>query len=102
MRFFLEGYRRLITHPRYGIWVVLATLLYLISPFDLFPDFAPVFGQIDDVALIVLMVSAVSQWLSQQFLASQEADPFAEAPLEEDAAQQTIDIDAVEVESSES
>lgn len=101
MRFFIEGYRRLITHPRYGIWVILGSLLYLISPLDIAPDLLPIFGQIDDVALIVLMISAASQWFSQQFLASQPANSMADNQSEEGSFQQTIDIDAVEVESTE-
>ncbi|MEO1295911.1 MAG: DUF1232 domain-containing protein [Cyanobacteria bacterium J06636_16] len=101
MRFFIEGYRRLLTHPRYGVWVILGTLLYLISPIDIAPDVLPIFGQIDDVALIVLLVSAASQWFSQQFLASQTPDSKATHTSEEDAVQQTIDIDAVEVKSTE-
>ena len=102
MRFFIQGYRRLITHPRYGIWVILATLFYLISPIDFSPDFFPILGQIDDVALIVLMVSAASQWLSQQFLNEQKSNQSGEANSEGETVQQTIDVDAVEVEPSES
>ncbi|MEM9004115.1 MAG: DUF1232 domain-containing protein [Cyanobacteria bacterium P01_F01_bin.86] len=101
MRFFIEGYRRLITHPRYGIWIVLGTLLYLISPIDLSPDMLPIFGQIDDVALLVLMISAASQWVGQQFLGNQPSDSMADSQAEQDSAQQTIDIDAVEVKSAE-
>lgn len=101
MRFFLQGYRRLITHPRYGIWVIMATLFYLVSPIDLSPDILPVLGQIDDVALIVLMVSALSQWLSQRFLANQPASPGVEFEADETTGQRTIDIDAVEVEAAD-
>ena len=101
MRFLIEGYRQLLTHPRYGVWVVLGTLLYLISPFDISPDIVPFFGQIDDVALIVLMISAASQWFSQQFLASQASDSIKDTESEGDFVQRTIDIDAVEVESAE-
>ena len=68
MRFLFQGYRRLLTHPKYGIWVVLASLLYLVSPIDLSPDLLPLLGQIDDVALIMLMLSVGAQWLSRQFL----------------------------------
>ncbi|MGF1522083.1 MAG: YkvA family protein [Leptolyngbyaceae cyanobacterium] len=100
MRFFIEGYRRLLTHPRYGVWVLLGTLLYVVSPIDISPDVLPIFGQIDDVALIVLLVSAASQWLSQQFLASQTTDS-STTTSEEETIQQTIDIDAVEVKPTE-
>jgi uncharacterized membrane protein YkvA (DUF1232 family) len=101
MRFFIDGYRRLLTHPRYGIWVLLATLLYLVSPIDLSPDVLPLLGQIDDVALIVLLVSAASQWLSQQFLQAQSADSGMDTPIDQPDIRQTIDVDAIEVDSSE-
>lgn len=94
---FIEGYRRLITHPRYGIWVILATLLYLISPIDISPDFLPLLGQIDDVALVVLVISATSQWLGQRFLENQSADNLEDSP-EQDSIRQTINVEAVEVE----
>jgi uncharacterized membrane protein YkvA (DUF1232 family) len=99
MRYLFQGYRRLLTHPRYGIWVLLATLLYLISPIDLSPDLIPLFGQIDDVALLVLMLSAASQWLGQQFLSEQEVDDADTVRDGEETIHQTVDVDAVEVES---
>ncbi|NER78157.1 MAG: DUF1232 domain-containing protein [Leptolyngbya sp. SIO1D8] len=101
MRFLIEGYRRLLTHPRYGVWVVLATLLYVISPFDLSPDILPIFGQIDDVALIVLLVSAASQWFTQQFIAQDSSEAMEDEKMDGNTVHQTIDIKATEVESSE-
>ena len=93
MRYLFQGYRRLLTHPQYGIWVFFGSLLYLISPIDISPDLIPIFGQIDDVALIVLMVSAASQWVSQQFLNAQ-----AEASSDQDdSATETVDVKAVEI-----
>ncbi|MEB3268047.1 MAG: DUF1232 domain-containing protein [Leptolyngbya sp.] len=95
-RFLVEGYRRLLLHPRYGIWVLVASLAYILSPIDLSPDLLPLLGQIDDVALIVLMVSALTQWLSQRFTPE---EPMSEAGGEDpsSAAQQTIDVTATTV-----
>ena len=93
MRYLFQGYRRLLTHPQYGIWVFLGSLLYLISPIDISPDIIPFVGQIDDVALIMLMASAATQWLSQKFL---QEDP-AESPSAGDDAADTVDVKAVEV-----
>ena len=95
MRLLFQGYRRLLTNPKYSIWVILASLLYLISPIDLSPDLIPLLGQIDDVALIVLMVSAAGQWLTQQGLNGQAA---ANAREEEDeSVKTTVDVKAVEI-----
>lgn len=101
MRFLVQGYRRLLMHPKYGIWVVLASLLYLISPIDLSPDLLPLLGQIDDVALILLMLTAVSQWLSQQFTAGETLDASARATQEDDSIRETVDVSAVEVDAAE-
>ncbi|MEM0979486.1 MAG: DUF1232 domain-containing protein [Cyanobacteria bacterium P01_H01_bin.58] len=99
MRSLVEGYRRLMTHPRYGIWVILGTLLYLISPIDLSPDLFPLIGQIDDVALIVLMISAIGQLVGQQF---QNQGTESDAKAAPETAERTIDVNAVEVESQDS
>lgn len=98
MRFLFQGYRRLLTHPRYGIWVVIASLFYVVSPIDLSPDLLPLLGQIDDVALLVLLLSVASQWLSQQFLNGQEPESVTETTRENEAIRETVDVKAVEVE----
>jgi uncharacterized membrane protein YkvA (DUF1232 family) len=54
-------YRDIIRNPKYRWWVIAGTLVYVLSPFDISPDFIPVVGQIDDVLLVTLLVSEVSQ-----------------------------------------
>lgn len=54
-------YRNIIRNPKYRWWVIAGTLVYVLSPFDISPDFIPVIGQIDDVLLVTLLVSEVSQ-----------------------------------------
>jgi uncharacterized membrane protein YkvA (DUF1232 family) len=54
-------YRDIIRNPKYRWWVIAGTLVYVLSPFDIAPDFIPVIGQIDDVLLVTLLVSEVSQ-----------------------------------------
>jgi uncharacterized membrane protein YkvA (DUF1232 family) len=54
---FLKLFSRLVSDPRVAAgskMVPLGILVYLVLPTDLFPDFLPGFGQIDDLALIVL------------------------------------------------
>src|SRR3990172_6773510 len=51
-----------VTDPRVPRWVKLlpfAMGLYLASPIDLIPDFLPVLGYLDDVALVLLVVAAI-------------------------------------------
>lgn len=54
-------YRNLLRNPKYRWWAILGTLVYFVSPIDLLPDVFPVVGQIDDVFLITLLLSEVSQ-----------------------------------------
>lgn len=56
-----DWYKNLIRNPKYRYWMILGTLLYLISPIDIAPDFIPIIGQIDDVVIVSLLVSEISQ-----------------------------------------
>lgn len=50
-------------------WVklgVAATLLYLVSPFDVIPDFVPVVGQLDDAMLIFSTFKIVRQHVTDE------------------------------------
>lgn len=54
-------YRNTIRNPKYRWWIIAGTLAYVLSPFDISPDFIPVVGQIDDIAIVTLLVAEVSQ-----------------------------------------
>jgi len=54
-------YGNLIRKPKYRWWVIMGTIVYLVSPIDIAPDFIPVVGQIDDLVLLTLLVSEVSK-----------------------------------------
>ena len=51
---------KLMTDPRVAmmskVLIPLAGFLYFISPIDFLPDFIPVLGQLDEVAIILLLV----------------------------------------------
>jgi uncharacterized membrane protein YkvA (DUF1232 family) len=66
MQFSLEAlynwYRNAIRNPKYRWWVILGTLVYFFSPIDLVPGFLfPGIGQLDDIFLLTIMVTEVSQ-----------------------------------------
>lgn len=65
MKFSLESiygwYRQMLNNPRYRWWIVLGSLVYLLSPVDLLPDVFPVVGWIDDGLIATLLVSEISQ-----------------------------------------
>lgn len=47
--------------PRGTIAAVVFTLLYILSPFDLIPDFIPFFGYADDLALLLILWAGISE-----------------------------------------
>ncbi|MEH1943613.1 MAG: YkvA family protein [Nostoc sp.] len=92
-------YRSVLRNPKYRWWVILGTLVYLVSPFDILPDFIPVAGQIDDVFLLTLLVSEVSGLVIEGWKA-RKGDVSAEAPNNQEGSTSTastIDVDAVSV-----
>lgn len=45
--------------PWSSIVAIIATLLYVLSPFDFIPDFIPVFGLMDDAAVVALCLKII-------------------------------------------
>lgn len=90
-------YRNTIRNPKYRWWIIIGTALYLLSPFDIAPDFLPIVGQIDDVALVTLLVSEVSQLLIDYLKARHEQNVVSAEPQTPDASNttaRTIDVEA--------
>ena len=48
--------------PWYVKVVLGADMLYIISPYDLIPDWVPVFGVMDDLALAALLIAWASRF----------------------------------------
>lgn len=87
-------YRNTLRNPKYRWWVILGSLLYIVSPIDISPDFIPIIGQIDDVVILTLLVSEVSQLLIDQAKARKGETVVAST---ENVTDQTVDVDAVSV-----
>lgn len=58
---FYSWYKQTMRHPKYRWFLIGGTLLYLISPIDIAPDFIPIIGWIDDAAIATLLAAEVSQ-----------------------------------------
>lgn len=86
---FYDWYKRTLEHPKYGVLLAGATLLYLFSPIDISPDFIPIIGWIDDAAVASIFVAAMSQNLLSR-LSNKRSGLRADAP---DAGDTTVDVD---------
>jgi len=91
MRSLFQTYRNTIRNPKYRGWVILGTLIYLLSPIDLSPDVFPFVGQIDDVVVLMLfvteMVQLAADWGKPQSFESAQTDSKKEEG-------ETIDVEA--------
>ncbi len=66
---FYDWYRNTLRNTKYRWLIVLGTLLYLISPLDIAPDFIPIIGWIDDGIIATLLIAELSQ-IATDFLTS--------------------------------
>lgn len=92
---FTEWYRKTIRESKYRWLIILGTLVYLLSPIDLLPDIIPIVGQIDDVVILTLLVSEVSQVLVERIRAAKNRNVVAD---ETTASEESVDVNAVRVE----
>ncbi len=63
---FYNWYSSNVRHPKYRWIMVIGTLLYLLSPFDISPDFMPILGWIDDGVVITLLTTELSRLLIEK------------------------------------
>ncbi|MEY4519908.1 MAG: hypothetical protein RLZZ499_2508 [Cyanobacteriota bacterium] len=87
-------YRDAIRHPKYRWWVILGTIIYLVSPIDIAPDFIPIVGQIDDVMLAGLLFTELSQMMIAKLQTRQENKNVTTDASTENSANKTVDVDA--------
>lgn len=94
-------YRTALRHPQYRWVVIFGTLLYLVSPIDFSPDLLPLLGQIDDIALVMLLVTGLSEVITQYLQGDRQQFTEKDYPNNQDNNQsektKTIDVDAVSI-----
>lgn len=86
-------YRGLLRNPKYRWWVILGTALYFVSPIDIAPDFLPIVGELDDIFLLTLLVSEVSQ-LVIEGVKARKNNGNTQNP---DTTAKTVNVDAISV-----
>ncbi|MGB2924765.1 MAG: YkvA family protein [Limnothrix sp.] len=89
-----DWYGNTLRHPKYRWWLILGTLAYVISPIDLAPDFLPIAGQVDDVMLVTLLVTELSQ-IVLEFFKTRRSEKSPAQNAETNQSDQTVDINAV-------
>lgn len=98
MKFPLESvyswYRNTLRNPQYRWWIVGGTLVYLLSPFDILPDFFPIIGEIDDIAIVTLLFAEISQIVVERLKQRQPEANVSEATGTEPP---TVEVDAVQM-----
>ncbi len=93
---FTDWYRKTLRESKYRWLIIVGTLLYLISPIDLLPDVIPIVGQIDDVLILTLLVSEVSQILVERIKVAKGKK--TEAVVDQANTADSVDVNAVPVE----
>ncbi len=61
------GKKQYRTFPWRSVAAFVVSLAYLFDPFDIFPDYLPIVGYIDDAAIFGLLVAAI-RWDVGKFL----------------------------------
>lgn len=86
---FYTWYKTTLENPKYRWIMVGATLLYLLSPVDLLPDFIPVLGLVDDAVVASMFIGALSQIVLAGLTNRRQSGLRADNP---DAAHTTVDV----------
>ncbi|MBW4690765.1 MAG: DUF1232 domain-containing protein [Lyngbya sp. HA4199-MV5] len=93
-----DWYRNVIRNPKYRWWIIAGSLLYLISPFDISPDFIPIVGWIDDGLIATLLVAELSTWALERLKGNKGEDPAQPTDAAGSgfkAEAKTVDVNAV-------
>lgn len=94
---FYNWYRDTLRNPKYRWWIILGSLLYLLSPLDISPDFLPIIGWIDDGVVATLLMAEVSSLLLDRLKASKTENATTTSAASQPDETATVDVDAVSV-----
>lgn len=90
-------YGETLRNPKYRWWIILGTLVYLISPLDISPDLIPFLGQIDDVLILTLMVTEITKLIIPKASNNPSSTNNNQENNPNDEKVNTIDVDAVSI-----
>ncbi len=91
---FMNWYRSILRNPKYRWWIIAGSLIYLISPIDISPDFIPIIGWIDDGLVATLLVAELSDFLLTRLKGRKQKPDVAAADA---PTVNSVDADVVDV-----
>lgn len=94
-------YRNVIRNPKYRWWIIGGSIVYLLSPFDISPDFIPIVGWIDDGLIATLLVAELSTWALERLKVrkGENAAPIVDSTVASAPSDtKTVDVNAVSAE----
>jgi len=94
----IDWYRNVIRNPKYRWWIIAGSIAYILSPFDLSPDFLPIVGWLDDGLIATILVAEVSQIVLERLKGKNNNATTPQAPVDVASGAQTVDVNAASVE----
>jgi uncharacterized membrane protein YkvA (DUF1232 family) len=97
-----DQYRKLIRESKFRWLIIVGSALYILSPFDISPDFLPIVGWIDDGLVLTVLLTEVSAILMEKIKekkAATDSSSSSGSSASNNAAQDadTVDVDSVQV-----
>lgn len=86
---FYNWYKETIRNPKYRWLLIGASVLYLVSPLDIAPDFIPIIGWLDDGIIATLLVTEISALLTQK-LQARTSKTDTNQPVEVEIKSETV------------
>lgn len=90
----VRWFTNLIRNSKYRWFVILGSLLYLVSPIDISPDVFPVIGWIDDGLLATIVVTELTQMAIERKRKSKDQ---IGQEIDRDEVSSVIDVESVTV-----
>lgn len=89
-----DWYSNTLRNPKYRWWIILGSIVYLISPIDIAPDFIPIAGQVDDAIILTMLTTELSRLVFDAYTRWRDRRLAATGQKTE---AKTVDVDAVSV-----
>lgn len=90
----VEWFTNLIRNSKYRWFVILGSLIYLVSPLDISPDVFPIIGWIDDGLLATIVVTELTQIALER---KRNSKGQSSQKIEQQDIENVIDVESITV-----